>query len=102
MSEYLITLLYFIFGAAGTAGRVALSTDPALDFGLNRRTVVEVISGGVAGFVLPYFGAGLAGLAGIPAESIVGMPVIIKAGLVFLVAGAGSLSVGEIVARVRK
>jgi hypothetical protein len=97
MTNLLITVAYFVAGAGGTAGRIALS--PTLPFGLNRRTIAETISGGVAGFVLPYFGGIFAGVAGIDPVTVAGMPVTIKAGLVFLVSGAGSLSIGEILAR---
>lgn len=93
------TLLYFVFGAAGTAGRVALS--PTLEFGLNKRTVVEVVTGGVAGFVLPYFGSVLAPMVGLDAATFASTPVIIKAGIVFLLSGMGSLVSGDIITRFR-
>ena len=99
MNEGLITLLYFIAGAAGTFGRVWLS--PEMDLGLNKRAVVEVVSGGVAGFVLPWFGTILAGVSGLSPETMAAMPPWIKAGIVFLLAGSGSLVVGDVLTRIR-
>ena len=92
-------MIYFLFGAAGTAGRVALS--PTLEFGLNTRTVVEVITGGVAGFVLPYFGGLAAPMVGLDAATFAATPMIIKAGIVFLLSGMASLVSGDILSRLR-
>lgn len=92
-------LIYFVFGAAGTAGRLALST--TLEFGLNKRTIVEVATGGVGAFVLVYFGDKLAPFFGLDAAAFSGAPVIIKGGIVFLLAGATSLVSGEIIARIK-
>jgi len=94
-----VMVLYFIAGALGTAARVALST--TLEFGLNRRTVIEVFSGGVAGYVLPYFGSAFTVMVGLPAEEIAKVPPPIKAGILFFLAVSGSLLGGELLARWR-
>ncbi len=90
------TGLYFVFGALGTFFRVWLS--PTLESN-SRRMVVETVCGGVAGFVVPYFGAFFAGAFGMTAEQIGSVPPIIKAGLMLLAAYTGSFTVGELLAR---
>ena len=99
VNENLAYLLYFIAGAGGTAGRVALSTVMVL--GVNNRSIVEIISGGVGGIVLAYFGTPLAVAIGLPPEAVKGVPAIIRACLVFLAAGAVSLGTGEVLARLK-
>ncbi len=98
MTELWITLLYLIAGAAGTFCRVWLS--PEMELGLNKKAVVQVISGGVMGFVLPYFGAIFASLAGLTPEQVAAMPPHIKAGVMFLLSGSISLIWGDISARI--
>jgi hypothetical protein len=95
--DNLITLMYLLFGAAGTACRVAIST--TLVFGKNKRTIVEVAFGGAGGAVLAWFGPQLVRMAGLPPESAGTMPPLIKGLVVFLVCGATSLGVGELIAR---
>ncbi len=97
MSDVWTSLIYFIFGLAGTLCRIALS--PSLPFGLNRRTVVEGIAGGVSGLLLPYFGTLFAGVVNLDPVRIAATPVIVKAGLIWLVNYSGSFSVGELIAR---
>jgi len=99
-------IVYFLFGAAGTACRVAISPAPALTFGLNKRTIVEIVVGGVIGFLLPYVGTGLTMwsssldlVATVLKDASVPVQVAIKGGLVFVLNYAGSLTIGEILAR---
>ena len=94
------TVLYFLFGAGGTAGRVALS--PTIDSTKpdswlpSKRFVIETLIGGVAGFVLPYFGAILGSTIGLDAATVAGIPPIIKAGIIGLVSFSTSIGIGEI------
>jgi hypothetical protein len=91
------TLIYFLFGIAGTLCRIALST--TVPFGLNRRTIVEAIVGGVSGFLLPYFGSFLGAAIGLDAAHILAMPVLIKGGVVFVLNYSGSDFIGELLKR---
>jgi hypothetical protein len=93
------TLIYFLAGAAGTFGRVWLS--PALEVGINKRAIVEVVSGGVAGVVLPWIATLSAGLVGVDAAVAASMPIGVKAGIIFLLAGSGSLVAGDLITRLR-
>ena len=94
------TVLYFLFGAGGTAARVALS--PTIDSTKegswlpSKRFVIETIGGGVSGFVLPYFGAILGSTLGLDAATVAAIPPIIKAGLVGLLSFSTSIGIGEI------
>ena len=85
-----VTLVYFLAGALGTAGRVWLSTTIE---NRGRRMVVETLSGGCGGIILPYLGT-----AWLPG-SVWTFPPIVRAAVIFLVAGSGSLITGEIIAR---
>jgi hypothetical protein len=96
MTEPWITLVYFVAGAAGTFARVWLA--PAMEV---KRAIVEVVSGGVAGIVLPWIATLSAGLVGIDRETAAAMPIVVKAGIVFLLAASGSLLAGELLARLR-
>lgn len=96
------TVLYFLFGAGGTAGRILASpTIESMQAGSiwvpSRRLVIETMAGGVAGFVLPYFGAALASKIGLDAATVAGIPPIIKAGLVGLLSFSTSIGIGEII-----
>jgi hypothetical protein len=99
MTEPWITLVYFVAGAAGTFARVWLA--PAMEDGINKHAIVEVFSGGVAGIVLPWIATFSAGLVGIDQAAIGTMPIMVKAGIVFLLAASGSLVAGELLARFR-
>ena len=95
-------LVYFIFGVIGTFGRMLLS--PTLETGVNRRTIVETVMGGITGMVLPYAGAGLSALVGMDVNALFAgtagsVQVVLKGALIALLSYAGSLSVGEILAR---
>jgi hypothetical protein len=99
MTEPWITLGYFVAGAAGTFGRVWLA--PTMEVGVNKRAIVEVVSGGVAGIVLPWIATLSAGLVGVDRTTVAAIPFGVKAGIVFLLAVSGSLVTGEILARFR-
>jgi len=92
-----VASLYFVFGAGGTAARVALS--PTIAFGPNRRTVVEVVSGGMTGIILPYVGFGVLTTLGVDQAHIEAFPAIVKAALVWVINFTGSFAIGEIIAR---
>lgn len=93
----LVAGLYFVFGAAGTGARIALS--PTIGFGLNKRTVVEILSGGMTGIVLPYVGFGILTTLGVDQAHIEAFPTIVKAALVWILNFTGSFAIGEIIAR---
>jgi hypothetical protein len=97
MNGQLLFLLYLAAGAIGTGCRVALS--PTIEFGANKRTIVEVVVGGVSGVLLGHFIPVLAGLIGMPAETVTSVPAVVKACLVFTVSYAGSFTIGELLAR---
>lgn len=97
-------IAYFVFGALGTFCRVWIS--PEMELGLNKRAVVEVVVGGVVGFLIPIAGTGLAtwsasfDLIGIAIkDASVVVQIIVKGGIVFVLSYAGSLTIGEILAR---
>lgn len=84
------TVLYFVAGALGTAGRVWLS--PTLP-NLGARLVIESVSGGAGGILLPGLGAAI-----FPAAALT-LPPIYKAALILLMTGSSSFAIGEILAR---
>lgn len=84
------TVAYFAAGVLGTAGRVWLS--PKLP-NWGPRLLVESISGGAAGILLPGLGGTM-----FPAAAMALAPIS-KAALILLVTGSGSFAVGEILAR---
>ncbi len=74
-----------------------------MELGLNKRAVVEVVSGGVAGFTIPYlFLPMIAKLIGLDEASITAAPIVVKAGMIFLLSGSGSLVIGELMAKFGK
>lgn len=92
-----LAAVYWLAGAGGTASRVAIS--PTIPFGLNRRTIVEVFSGGVAGIVIPFLGFAVFVNLGLPTEKLEALPSIVKASLVYLMNFSGSFAIGEFLAR---
>lgn len=85
-----VSLIYFIAGALGTAGRVWLS--PELE-NKSRRMTVETLSGGAAGMLLPHVGTAL-----VP-EAVWNIPVIYRAAAILLTTGGGSLVIGDVIGR---
>lgn len=92
-------LIYFLFGAIGTFGRVALS--PVMEAGANKRTYLETFFGGIYGMLLPYLGSGLAAVTGMNTEAMfAGTPpwvrTILTGALICTLSGSSSLVAGEI------
>ena len=102
LSPPLLHLLFFIAGAGGTTCRLLLS--PTIVFGMNRRTVVEVVTGGMLGILVPYFGTFVLNAFGVTVtqEAIASLPPAVKGAGIWLLNFAGSFSVGEFLARRRQ
>jgi hypothetical protein len=95
--EFLI--VYFLFGAFGTLLRVILAPD--LDAGLNRRTIIETLMGGVVGIILPLVGRLILTPIGIDLDKLAatvtpGVRVLMGGALICVVSYSGSLTVGGI------
>jgi hypothetical protein len=92
-----VLLVYFLFGAFGTLLRVILAPD--LDAGLNRRTVIETLMGGIVGMILPVLGRLILPPVGIDLDKIAaaitpGVRMLMGGALICLISYSGSLTVG--------